>query len=159
MHGFKKLSENEMKTLASDVIRLSRLLTSDREDLPAAYLKDERLRNAYRAYFLPSNLSKIHKPLQELSLHPRELLSKAKLRILDIGAGPGTALLGALVFFSQQEPKQPQLEFTAVDQVAGNLKIAEELFSSYGSTHKLDASLKTVRSEIEGLGNLVHGRF
>ena len=159
MRGSEKLSKNEMDSLASDVIRLSRLLTSEREDLPAAYLTDERLRNAYRAYFLPSNLSKIHKPLQELSLHPRELFSKAKLRILDIGAGPGTASLGALTFFARQERKQPQLEFTAVDQVAGNLKIAEALFSSYGTTHELEASLKTVRSDIEGLGNLVHGHF
>ena len=102
-----ELSHNELRSLASDVVRLSRLLTSEREDLPAAYLTDERLRNAYQAYFLPSNLSKIHKPLQELSLHPRDLFSKAKLRILDIGAGPGTASLGALTFFSQQERKQP----------------------------------------------------
>jgi hypothetical protein len=75
MHGFEKLSRNEINSLAADVVRLSELLTSHREDLPAAYLKDEGLRNAYRAYFLPSNLSKIHKPLQELSLHPRDLFS------------------------------------------------------------------------------------
>jgi ribosomal protein RSM22 (predicted rRNA methylase) len=159
MRGFEKVSRNEMKTLATDVVRLSRLLTSEREDLPSAYLKDEGLRKAYRAYFLPSNLSKIHKPLQELTFHPRDLLSKAKLRILDIGAGPGTALLGVLTFFSQQEQKKPQLDFTAVDQVGGNLKIAEELFSSSRSTHKLDASLKTLRAGIEGLGNLLHGHF
>jgi len=159
MHKFKKLSKIYMNSLASDVIRLSRLLTIDREDLPAAYLTDERLRNAYRAYFLPSNLPKIHKPLQELSLHPRELFSKAKLRILDIGAGPGTASLGALTFFSQQELKKPQLEFTAVDQVAGNLKIAEALFSFHGTTHQLEASLRTVRSDIKGLENFVHGQF
>jgi ribosomal protein RSM22 (predicted rRNA methylase) len=159
MHEFEKLSKNEMDSLASDVIRLSRLLTSEREDLPVAYLTDERLRNAYRAYFLPSNLSKIHKPLQELSLHPRELFSKTKLRFLDIGAGPGTASLGALTFFSQQVRKQPQLEFTAVDQVAGNLKIAEALFSSYGTMYELEASLKTVRSDIVGLGNFVQGHF
>jgi ribosomal protein RSM22 (predicted rRNA methylase) len=159
MRGFEKLSRNEMSALASDVIRLSRLLTSEREDLPAAYLKDEGLRNAYRAYFLPSNLSKIHTPLQELSLHPRELFSKSKLRILDIGAGPGTASLGVLTFFSQQEWKKPQLEFTAVDQVAGNLKIAEALFSSSGTTHGLAVSLKTIRSDIEGMGNLLHGHF
>ncbi len=148
-----------MNSLASDVVRLSRLLTSEREDLPAAYLKDEGLRKAYQAYFLPSNLSKIHKPLQELSLHPRELFAKAKLRLLDIGAGPGTASLGALAFFSQQEGKHPQLEITAVDQVAGNLRIAETLFSSCGTTHELEASLRTVLSDIEGLGNQVHGHF
>jgi len=157
--GFEKLSRNELNSLASDVARLSRLLTSDREDLPEVYLKDERLRNAYQAYFLPSNISKIHKPLQELFLHPQELISKSKLRILDIGAGPGTASLGALTFFLHRKGKKPQLEFTAVDQVAGNLKIAESLFSSYGTARELDASLKTLRSDIEGLGKLVHGQF
>jgi len=159
MNRTPELSHDELRSLAADVARLSTLLTSEREDLPAVYLKDERLRNAYRAYFLPSNLSKIHKPLQELSLHPRELFSKAKLRLLDIGAGPGTASLGALTFFSQQERKNPHLEFIAVDQVAGNLKIAEALFSSFGTTHGREASLKTVRSDIEGLGNLLHGHF
>ncbi|MCK9420176.1 MAG: small ribosomal subunit Rsm22 family protein [Nitrospirae bacterium] len=154
-----ELSHDELRSLAADVARLSTLLTSEREDLPAAYLKDERLRNAYRAYFLPSNLSKIHKPLQELSLHPRGLFSKPKLRLLDIGAGPGTASLGALTFFSRQEWKYPHLEFTAVDQVAGNLKIAEELFSSFGTTPEREASLKTVRTDIEGLGNILHGHF
>ncbi len=154
-----KLSRDDLRSLAANVARLSTLLTREREDLPAAYLKDEGLRKAYQAYFLSSNLSKIHKPLQELSLHPRDLFAKTKLRILDIGAGPGTATLGALTFFSQQGRKNPQLEFTAVDQVAGNLKIAESLFSSFGTMHDREASLKTVRSEIEGLGNILHGHF
>jgi ribosomal protein RSM22 (predicted rRNA methylase) len=153
------LSHDELRSLAVDVARLSTLLTSERADLPSAYLRDGGLRNAYRAYFLPSNLPKIHKPLQELSLHPRDLFSKAKLRILDIGAGPGTASLGVLAFFSQQERKNPDLEFTAVDQVAGNLKIAEALFSSFGTTHGFGASLKTIKSDIEGLGNHLHGHF
>jgi ribosomal protein RSM22 (predicted rRNA methylase) len=159
MNKSPELSPQELRSLAADVARLSTLLTREREDLPTAYLKDEKLRNAYRAYFLPSNLSKIHKPLQELSLHPRDLFSKAKLRILDIGAGPGTALLGALTFFSQQERKNSQLEFTAVDQVAGNLKMAEALFSSFGIAHEREASLITVRAHIEGLENLLQGQF
>ncbi len=153
-----ELSHDELRSLAADVARLSTLLTREREGLPAAYLKDEGLRKAYRAYFLPSNLSKIHKPLQELYLHPRDLFAKAKLRILDIGAGPGTASLGVLTFFSQQARK-PQLEFTAVDQVAGNLKMAEELFSSSRRAYPLEASLKTVQSDIGGLENILHGHF
>ena len=154
-----ELSHDELRSLAADVVRLSTLLTREREDLPAAYLRDERLRNAYQAYFLPANLSKIHKSLQELSLHPRDLFSKAKLRLLDIGAGPGTASLGALTFFSQQKRKNPLLEFTAVDQVAGNLKIAEALFSSFGKTREFKASLRTILSDIEGLENHLHGHF
>jgi ribosomal protein RSM22 (predicted rRNA methylase) len=153
-----ELSHDELRSLAADVARLSTLLTREREGLPAAYLKDEGLRKAYRAYFLPSNLSKIHKPLQELYLHPRDLFAKAKLRVLDIGAGPGTASLGVLTFFSQRERK-PQLEFTAVDQVAGNLKMAEDLFLSSRTMHSHEASLKTIQSDIGGLGNILHGHF
>lgn len=153
-----ELSHDELRSLAADVARLSTLLTREREGLPAAYLRDEGLRKAYQAYFLPANLSKIHKPLQELSLHPRDLFAKAKLRVLDIGAGPGTASLGVLTFFSQQDRK-PQLEFTAVDQVAENLKMAEALFLSSRTTHALDASLKTVESDIADLKNNVHGHF
>ncbi len=152
------LSPGELRALASDVDRLSRMLTRDRESLPAAYLSDERLRKAYKAYFLPSNLSKIHKPLQELTLHPRALFSKPKLRILDIGAGPGTASLGALTFLSQQQHK-PQLEFTVVDQVPGNLQEAEELLLSSGTMHDLDVSLTKVQSDINSLGRHVQGSF
>jgi ribosomal protein RSM22 (predicted rRNA methylase) len=158
VHESKSVSKNDMNSLASDVVRLSRLLTSERDALPASYLKDERLRNAYLAYFLPSNLSKIHKPLQELSLHPRDLLGKEKLRILDIGAGPGTASLGMLEYFSQQD-KRPRLEFVAVDQVGGNLKEAEALFSSSSHRDALDASLRTVQADIEDLTHLLHGHF
>jgi len=145
------VSNKNLKILAEDVLRLSRLLTRDREDLPADYLRDERLRKAYLAYFLPANLSKIHKPLQELLLHPGgSLLVKEKLRILDIGAGPGTAMLGILDFFSRRE-QRPLLEFLAIDQVAHNLKDAEELFRTFRQTKGLEASLKTVQSEIENL--------
>jgi ribosomal protein RSM22 (predicted rRNA methylase) len=158
VHESKNVSKYDMNSLASDVVRLSRLLTSERDALPAAYLKDERLRNAYLAYFLPSNLSKIHKPLQELSLHPRHLLEKETLRILDIGAGPGTASIGILDFFSQQE-RRPRLDFLAVDQVAGNLKAAEELFISTPHRKALDASLKTVQADIGGMVHLLHGHF
>ncbi len=150
------LSQSKLHVLASDVARLSRLLTKGREELPAAYLSDEGLRKAYTAYFLPANLSKIHKPLHELSLHPRALFSKHTLRILDIGAGPGTASLGALDFFLRQALR-PRLEFVAVDQVAANLKEAESFFRERQSG--ADASLTTLRSDINGLERHVKGTF
>jgi ribosomal protein RSM22 (predicted rRNA methylase) len=152
------VSHDELLSLAADVARISTLLTREREGLPAAYLKDEGLRKAYGAYFLPSNLAKIHKPLQELYVHPRGLLAKAKLRVLDIGAGPGTASLGMLTFFSQRE-RMPHLEFTAVDQVSGNLKMAEELFRSAVQSHPIEASLKTVLSGIAGLDHYLSGQY
>ncbi len=158
MNKNETVSNKDLKVLAEDVIRLSRLLTREREELPAAYLRDQRLRQAYLAYFLPSNLSKIHKPLHELSLHPRNLLLKERLRILDIGSGPGTATLGLLDFFSRRD-KGPRLEFLAIDQVAQNLRDAEELFKTFPQRKYLDASLKTVQSTIANMQLLLVDRF
>lgn len=148
----------ELETLAADVARLSRILTKERENLPAAYLKDEGLRRAYTLYFLPSNLYKIHLPLKELLLHPKEVLSKKRLRILDIGSGPGTAILGTLDFFSRQS-KRPFLEFTAADPVAENLRDAERLFKSSMEKLSVDASIRTVRADMERIGQLLEGRY
>ncbi len=158
MNRARKLSKDELKSPAEDVVRLSKLLTKGREGLPAAYLKDEGLRRAYLLYFLPANLHKIHIPLEELSLHPKKILSKERLRVLDIGSGPGTAVLGSMEFFVQRS-QRPFLEFTAVDQVVENLREAEELFRRYREAHHIDASLHTVKSGVEGLGARPKGNY
>ena len=158
MTGARKLSKDELKALAADVMRLSRLLTKERDGLPAAYLRDEGLRRAYVRYFLPANMYKIHIPLTELSLHPKNLLSKERLRILDIGAGPGTSLLGVMEFFGRQAQK-PSLAFTAVDEVPENLREAEALFQEYRNGHHINASLHIVKSTIERLEHHLEGGF
>lgn len=141
-------SKKELSALAKNVARLSNLLTKERHTLPSTYLRDEGLRQAYLLYFLPSNLYKIHIPLKELSLHPLKILSRERLRILDIGAGPGTAILGIMGFFSTQETR-PSLDFTAVDPVAENLKDVGMLFKSFMENTRLNASVETRRSKIE----------
>ncbi|HUJ17423.1 MAG TPA: small ribosomal subunit Rsm22 family protein [Nitrospirota bacterium] len=138
----------QILSLAESVKQLSKLLTSDRESLPAAYLKDPQLRTAYLRYYLPANMKKVHLALTDLSLHPEWLLSRPRLRVLDLGAGPGTALLGLLAFFAQRQ-QRPSITCVAVDRVAENLRIAEDLFNSYRTNKKLDASLKTIRGDIE----------
>ncbi len=151
-------SHDELKALAADVIRLSRLLTREREGLSAAYLKDRGLREAYEAYYLPPNLAKIQALLRELAAHPGKLLDQDPLRVLDLGCGPGTAMLGVLEFFAAAK-KRPRIEFTAVDQVAENLKMAGELVAAFKSTSELDASLKTIRSAIEQAPRLPETTF
>ncbi len=145
------LTASELKTIASDVIQLSNFFTKDREVLPPQYLNNKRLRRAYILYFLPSNIHKIHFPLKELSLHPKKILSKKKLKILDLGSGPGTTILGILDFFSNQK-KRPSLEFTAIDSVAENLSIAKDLFKLFIENINIDASLKTFKINIEKAG-------
>jgi ribosomal protein RSM22 (predicted rRNA methylase) len=149
-------SHDELKVLAANVIRLSRLLTREREGLSAAYLKDRGLREAYGAYFLLPNLVKIQAPLRELAAHPGNLLDKDTLRVLDLGCGPGTAMLGVLEFFAAGK-KRPRIDFTAVDQVAENLKMAGELVAAFKSTS--EASVKTIRSTIEQAPRLPETAF
>jgi ribosomal protein RSM22 (predicted rRNA methylase) len=149
---------DDVKVLAVNVLKLSKLLTKDRESLPAAYLKDPDLRHAYLRYYLPSNMKKVHLALTDLSLHPGWFLSKPKLRILDIGAGPGTALLGLLAFFAQRS-ERPSLACVAVDRVGENLRIAEDLFNSYRTNKNLDASLTTLRMDVEASRRITDDPF
>lgn len=97
-------------------------------------------------------------PLKELSLHPKEILSKKLLKMLDLGSGPGTTILGILDFFSNQE-KRPSLEFTAIDSVAENLSIAKELFKSVSEHIDIDASLKTYKLNIENVEAIPEGSY
>ena len=147
------LTASELKTIASDVIQLSNLFTKERKILPSQYLNNKSLRRAYIIYFLPSNIYKIHLPLKELSLHPKKILSKKLLKILDLGSGPGTTILGILDFFSNQK-KMPSLEFTAIDSVAENLSIAKDLFKLFTENINIDASLKTFKINIEKAGTI-----
>src|SRR3990167_5785650 len=147
------LTAPELNSLASDIIELSNLFTKERKILPPRYLNNKRLRRAYILYFLPSNIYKIHLPLKELSLHPKKILSKKLLKILDLGSGPGTTILGILDFFSKQK-KRPSLEFTAIDSVAENLTIAKDLFKLFAENINIDASLKTFKINIEKAGTI-----
>jgi ribosomal protein RSM22 (predicted rRNA methylase) len=154
----KTSSPRAPASLAEDVARLSRLLTRERHALPHAYLRDEGLRKAYLTYFLPPNLAKIQVPLRELCLHPDILLAKERLQVLDLGTGPGTAVLGIREFFRQKGSGQ-YLEFTAVDQVGENLREAEALFREAGGGTDSCASLATVKSGIEAIAERSGGPF
>ena len=154
------MMKKELNTLAANVARLSSLLTREREPLPLPYLKDKGLREAYIRYYLPANMYKIHVPLRELSLHPAGIFRKERLRVLDLGSGPGTAILGVMGFFSASAwADKPSLEFTAVDPIEENLKDAEMLFRSFKEDNSLHASLTTLKSRIEKTKSLPEGPF
>ncbi len=143
---------------AQNVLRLSRLLTREREELPLRYLEDPGLRRAYLHYYLPANIRKVLTPLQELALHPRALPLDERLRVLDIGSGPGTALLGVLEFLADR-PDGPQVELTAVDHVPANLAAADRLVRQRAEELGISASLRTVRTDAKDLLRAVSGAF
>src|SRR3989337_2674062 len=95
--GFPKTVD---KSSASNVIRLSELLTKGRKTLKPSYLKDKDLRDAYIHYYVPVNMYKIHLPLQELTIHPSRIFDTDMVRVLDLGSGPGAAILGILELLS-----------------------------------------------------------
>ena len=86
------------------------------------------------------------------------LFSSERLRILDLGSGPGTAILGVMDFFSSHGEK-PFLEFIAVDPLSENLMDAERLFQSFRKEVFANASLLTIKSSIERTKSLPEGPF
>ncbi|MDT8318512.1 MAG: class I SAM-dependent methyltransferase [bacterium] len=144
--GLKKdmpIAQAELKALALKVALLSDYFTRRPGDKPDCYLGDSSLMAAYVAYFLPSNLTKIERPLSEIFLHPElETGSGGELSILDLGCGPGTASAGFMDFFFRKlcrDGAEIKLSITALDRVEANLKEAEsllgELWNAYSSVY------------------------
>ncbi len=128
------LSGKALKALAGKVKELSDYFIKKQEERPALYLKDRGLMAAYLAYFVPSNLLKVFRPLNELARHPRiALADDGKVSILDLGCGPGTASLGLLAYFSLFTPRADleNLEITAVDRVEENLSEVARLIYGF----------------------------
>jgi ribosomal protein RSM22 (predicted rRNA methylase) len=144
----------DIESLAAEVLRLSRMLTRERDCLPHRYLKDPGLRKAYLEYFLPANEAKIHLPLAELLSHPDALAGKAALRVLDVGTGPGTSMLGLLGFYASRE-RQPHLAFTAADRVQENLVEAERLVRERSA----GTGLRTIRASVEELPRILSDAY
>jgi SAM-dependent methyltransferase len=158
MDGQCTVKNTDLSDLAANVTRLSRLLTRERDSLPAAYLNDPGLRRAYQAYFLLPNLQKIQVLLSELALHSNGPATSSRLRVLDLGCGPGTSLLGALEFFSRRK-NPPKLELVGLDQVSGNLEIAREVVAASSGAHLLASPVATIRSSIENALPHLTGTF
>lgn len=80
---------------------------------------------SYLLYYLTANLFKVWKPL--LDLHIKSLL-KVKLKVLDIGTGPGSIPIGIIEFYKELAMKNSEinfiLEFTLIETEQEFLDIA-----------------------------------
>ena len=123
------LANSKLEEISRAVVRLSELYTRERADLRQNLLQVPDLRLAYLAYFLPSNFLKINAILEEIWLHPKvNIRLPRRLRILDLGCGPGTQLLGCLDFLSQQLRPPERIECVGVDSLESNLQDTRYLF-------------------------------
>jgi len=145
------LANLKLEEVSRAVARLSELYTRDRADLRHNLLQEPDLRLAYLAYFLPSNFLKIKAILHEIWLHPEVKKSfPERLRILDLGCGPGTQLLGCLDFLSQKSTLlQERVECVGVDSLESNLKDARYLFDHFAA--ELSANTSEIDSNVPPL--------
>ncbi len=155
-----------MSDLAKGVARLSEIYTRQRQDLSAALLRDPLLRQAYLLYFFPANLAKMKSILREIWAHPAapEFMTPNP-RILDLGCGPGTHLIGFLDFWVNNRSVWESLEGVAVDSVDANLRASQTLFARQAALvkevkHAARSRLQTVVADLTRLHSLqLEGEF
>lgn len=150
------LTGGDLRRLSAGVKTLSDYFTKRRGERPDDYLGDRELMAAYTAYFFPSNVLKVKKPLEELIRHPGTEIGKGgKIAMLDLGCGPGTASSGCLSFlFEKVIPARDELSvrIKMIDRVPENLieanSMVREIWARYagrfskGSSFSLDVSVE-----------------
>lgn len=114
------------------VAELSRLFTKERAALGSDYLNDRALGAAYLTYFFPVNLCKIQILLNELPDDWSRPPDDRPLRVLDLGAGPGTGAMAVLDWLNQHDSEAlTKLTVVAVDGSEQALKQARSLWTAY----------------------------
>ncbi len=136
---------------AQAVADLSQLFTKNRASLSAGYLDNPAYAAAYLRYFLPVNLSKIQVLLDEIAQDWTEQGQGAQIRVLDVGAGPGTGALAVRDWLHQYRPdREKDLAVIAVDASGEALKQARHLWDAYGRESGVaDGQLTTYEGNLE----------
>jgi ribosomal protein RSM22 (predicted rRNA methylase) len=118
--------------LKQDILALSRQFTRGRSRTPLTYLDDPRLGSAYLTYFYLVNLAKVQVLLDELIPVIDWGDSDKVTRVLDLGCGPGTGIMGVVDWAaSTGHCHDAGLHYVAVDWSAQALATCNELFQYY----------------------------
>ena len=137
-------ADEDAAALAKSVLALSDVFVG-RAPWIADYAARPELRRAYLRYYLPVNLPKLRVPLAAWWASASRGALPETLRCLDVGSGPGTAILGLLDFLrglpADERPKR--VELVALDQSYEALKDAERLIRGFAAI----APLPEVRFE------------
>jgi ribosomal protein RSM22 (predicted rRNA methylase) len=128
----RPFGEEDLRFFAKGVAKLSDLFTVDRDAIAPDYLNQPDLRAGYLLYFLPINYAKTRFVLDQI---PRMFWERPSLRVLDLGAGPGSAALALLEIVRELRP-QPKIDLTLVDQNERALEDAAQILAASGVSEK-----------------------
>lgn len=143
----KAFSQEDVRFFSKGLLELSDLFTEERPTRIPPYFLHPKFRSAYLLYFLPLQLAKFVTILQ---LHPGGLESALRhareagvLRVVDLGAGPGTASLAVLLSLLLLPADEiPPIELIWLDTQRSILKDGEEL------VHRLTSQFPKLRSKV-----------
>lgn len=138
------------KPFIPDIVQLSKHLSRPalRKDFVREnYMEDPRLRKAYLLYYLPVNLLKIHPVLDELALSGF-FRSERPLKVLDLGSGPGTMIIGLLSWLKQNDLNIP-LTVLAIDQSSDTLRLLKSSVSRFW-----DLPVNTMTTDLNSTVNI-----
>ncbi|MHB1844066.1 MAG: small ribosomal subunit Rsm22 family protein [Deltaproteobacteria bacterium] len=112
----ERLAQDELRTVAAAVRRLSLGLTRERSLAGERYFDDPALLGAYLLFYWPVSFAQIGSLLPELPRVPRD--------VLDVGGGPGPAAFAALGSGAERA--------LVIDRSEGALKLAQALAREAG---------------------------
>ncbi len=156
--GVNLASPKALREIAPVVKYLSARFMRQEDAIPENYFSDAQIRRAYLTYFFTTNVLKITKPLDELSLSGF-FDGRTALRALDIGSGVGTAVAGLWMWLAGRHPAM-QLDVTATDASQQACREAEQAISIF--REYLQSPILKFRSvvvPIEKLGGEISGKY
>lgn len=101
-------------------------------------------------YYLPANVFKVWKPLLDLQL---KNVLKPRIRVLDLGTGPGSIPIGIIEYYRSLAESFPEISFsvsfTLIEAEGEFLKIAKEMIAAAKAiiTPNLDTNVENLLCE------------
>lgn len=166
----KKPTNQQIKKAILEVSDIFTFLETERQ---FNYMREERLLKGYLLYFVPVNLSKIYSIFKELLRHS-VFFSKTKLKILDIGCGPSSALVPLFEFINDGITNLEHIRYVGIESedkaIEAGEKIIKELkpeklslkyefIKADASDFKLYLKLKDIKPDIVIFSNSIGELF
>lgn len=127
-----EFTEGDYRFFVKGVQELNLAFTQERHTLPNNYLNRKELRSGYILYFLPVNALKVAALLSQPPQNQCLIEKKEKIKVIDVGSGPGTGMLGAFHHLEEVLDGRPagklEIEWILIDQNRQALNDAAALY-------------------------------